>query len=285
MSAYEGLIAVLVLGLSIVMGLEIVRPYRKRGGIRWPNILLGAISHVIEKLVLPVGLGAIAMHWPYGLLHALTLPAAGAVVAGVLLLDAVKYGQHVLFHKVYFFWRFHRVHHSDHAIDASTALRMHPGQALVGMGVSLSAVLALGLPMLSVLIFALLHEIVLLFTHANLGISRNIDRMLRCVVVSPRMHWIHHSSEAPREHDHNYGICFPFWDWLFGTYIAESRAGEDGFAFGVDGQPVRVERLGDLLWLPVSWRQPMVSNRSGPTDGRDRSARGAEGGPNGPDRR
>ena len=168
------------------------------------------------------------------------LSAPVAIAVGVLL-DAVKYGQRLLFHKVYLFWRFHRVHHSDGAIDVCAALRIHPGQSVIGVGVSLLAVLVLGLPMLSVPIFAAMHEIVLLYTDANLGIGHCMDRWRRRVVVSPHMHWIHHSAVVPREHDHNYGICFVFWDRLFGTDIAESRAGEDRFAFGIDGQPVPVQ--------------------------------------------
>jgi len=108
------------------------------------------------------------------------------------------------------------------------------------------------LPMASVLAFAVLHELVLLLTHCNLPVPRKLDAAVRSVLVSPRMHWIHHSAVPPRELDHNYGICFSFWDRLFGTYLHRSRAG-DAIPFGVAGQPERPFGLAALFLMPLSW--------------------------------
>lgn len=254
MFAYVLTMSMLLIGLVILSSVEWLwplRPQTRRG--RWVNIVLGAISRVVTRAVLPIGLGAFAMHWHYGLLHILHLNPAVTVVLGVLLLDLVKYSQHILFHYVHFFWRFHRVHHSDLDLDATTALRFHPGQALISVGISFVAVMALGLPMLSILAFSLLHEAVLLITHTNLNFPKNLDGLIRFVFVSPRMHWIHHSAVAPRELDHNYGICFSFWDRLFGTYLPRSRVG-DYFPFGIEGQPDQSISLTQLLILPLRWR-------------------------------
>jgi sterol desaturase/sphingolipid hydroxylase (fatty acid hydroxylase superfamily) len=254
MSKFEFLMAVLLGGLVLLSLIERFRPRRPRPGkARWPNVALGVCSHVIGRAVVPVGLGAFAMHWRAGLLHAVALPLWLKVVLGVLMLDLVKYGQHVIFHTVPFFWRFHRVHHSDQHLDTTTAFRFHPGQTLISVGISVLAVMALGLPMGSVFAFALLHELILLTTHTNLDVAHRLDRGLRLVVVSPRMHWIHHSAAGPRELDHNFGICFSWWDRLFGTYRARSTVG-DLFAFGIEDQPDDASSFLHLLMLPIGWQ-------------------------------
>ncbi|HYW91583.1 MAG TPA: sterol desaturase family protein [Gammaproteobacteria bacterium] len=256
MSKYELLMFVLFGGWVLLSTIERLWPYRarpRRG--RWVNLAMGVCNYAVTRVALPVGLGAFAMHWHTGLLHVVPLPMWAKVAAGVLSLDLVMYGLHNLFHRVHFFWRFHRVHHSDRELDASTGFRFHPGQGLIMLGVMVLAVMAFGLPMLSVFVFALIHELVLLTTHANLGPPRWLDALVRMLFVSPRMHWIHHSAVAPRELDHNFGICFSWWDRLFGTYLARSSAGDD-FPFGIEDQPNDAASFLQMLLLPVRWWEP-----------------------------
>jgi sterol desaturase/sphingolipid hydroxylase (fatty acid hydroxylase superfamily) len=55
------------------------------------------------------------------------------------------------------------------------------------------------------------------------------------VLVSPRFHAYHHSVE-PDHANANYGFLFSFWDYLFGTAVAEqprpTRFGVDGLDMG-----------------------------------------------------
>ena len=254
MSKYEISMLVLFAGLSLLSVIERVWPYRSRPkGGRWVNVALGVCNQAVTRVALPVGLGAFAMHWHSGLLHLVALPMWAKIVIGVLLLDLVMYGLHNLFHRVPVLWRLHRVHHSDRELDATTGFRFHPGQGLIMLGVMALTVMVFGLPMLSVFAFAIIHELVLLTTHANLGPAPRVDRLIRMVFVSPRMHWIHHSAVAPRELDHNFGICFPWWDRLFGTYRARSTAGDD-FPFGIEDQPSDASGFLELLFMPFRWR-------------------------------
>ncbi len=248
------MLLVLFGGLILLSVTERVWPYRSRPrGGRWVNVAIGVCNQAVTRIALPVGLGVFAMRWHGGLLHVVPLPMWVKIVVGVLLLDLVMYGLHNLFHRVPLLWRFHRVHHSDRELDVTTGFRFHPGQGLIMLGVMTLTIMAFGLPMMSVFAFALIHELVLLATHANLGPARWLDRLIRMVVVSPRMHWIHHSAVAPRELDHNFGICFPWWDRLFGTYRARSTAGDD-FPFGVEDQPSDASGFLELLLLPFRWR-------------------------------
>ena len=49
-------------------------------------------------------------------------------------------------------------------------------------------------------------------SHIPLGYGR----LLEHIVISPRLHQIHHSVER-RHYDRNFGEIFALWDWMFGT--------------------------------------------------------------------
>jgi sterol desaturase/sphingolipid hydroxylase (fatty acid hydroxylase superfamily) len=48
------------------------------------------------------------------------------------------------------------------------------------------------------------------------------------------MHRIHHSEEMHEQYA-NLGDVFPFWDRLFGTYLAEPAAGREKMKVGLKG--------------------------------------------------
>jgi sterol desaturase/sphingolipid hydroxylase (fatty acid hydroxylase superfamily) len=106
-------------------------------------------------------------------------------------------------------------------------------------------VVALGPPVLSVLIFEIVLNGTSMFNHSNIRLSDRVDRALRPVIVTPDMHRVHHSSD-PAETDSNYGFNFAFWDRLFATYTRSPKLGHDGMEIGLaawrGGEPAR------LLW-------------------------------------
>ena len=55
-----------------------------------------------------------------------------------------------------------------------------------------------------------------LFHHSNLRLPIRLERWLNKVLVTPRMHGIHHSQVRP-ETNSNYGVVFPWWDRLHKT--------------------------------------------------------------------
>ena len=55
-----------------------------------------------------------------------------------------------------------------------------------------------------------------LFHHSNLRLPIRFERLLNRVLVTPRMHGIHHS-QVRRENNSNFGVVFPWWDWLHRT--------------------------------------------------------------------
>src|SRR5438270_12062803 len=89
--------------------------------------LAGAVMQWIE---VPVAfrLAELAAQHRHGLFYCAQLPSSARILAAIVLLDYTLYVWHVLTHRLGFLWRFHRVHHIDREMDASTAFRFHFGE-------------------------------------------------------------------------------------------------------------------------------------------------------------
>jgi sterol desaturase/sphingolipid hydroxylase (fatty acid hydroxylase superfamily) len=174
----------------------------------------------------------------YGLLNREAIPYWVRCVVAVLLLDLVRYGQHYLYHAVPALWRIHQVHHADPDYDWSTSLRFHPGEVLLTQGLYLMVILLLAPPPLAVLCLELVDVVENIFVHTNVAIPGWIDAGLRRWLVTPDMHRIHHSDQFS-EQNSNFGIVFPWWDRLFGTYRQEPAAGHDNMGVGLPEVDVR----------------------------------------------
>ena len=223
-------------------------------GRRWGvSIGLTVLMSVVVAAAFPVlsvGCAVLAERHGWGLLHRIALPGWIEFAVALLLLDLVRYLQHAMLHRVPLLWRLHRVHHSDPDYDCTTALRFHPVEALVSVGLQLAVVAALGASPMSVLASETLAIVVSMFAHANLRLRPAVDAMLRHVIVTPDMHRIHHSALAD-EVDSNFGGVFPWWDWLFGTYQAQPARGYERMTIGVaDIEPGQAASLPWLLASP-----------------------------------
>jgi len=153
----------------------------------------------------------------FGLLNLLRLPPAITIVTAILLLDGLLYLMHRANHKIGILWRFHRVHHSDPEMDATTAMRFHTGEILVSSALRLAVIPLLGITLWQLLVYESLMLPVILFHHSNINFPEKVDRWLRALIVSPAVHRVHHS-RAQVETDSNYSIVFSFWDRIWGTF-------------------------------------------------------------------
>jgi sterol desaturase/sphingolipid hydroxylase (fatty acid hydroxylase superfamily) len=170
----------------------------------------------------------------YGLLNRPALPYAVRFVLTILVLDFVRYVVHWTEHHVGWLWRVHQVHHSDPDFDVSTGFRAHPLEVLITQGATLAAVAILAPPPLAVLSYELMAAFESSFGHANLVLPHWLETRLRAVWVTPGMHRIHHSQDE-REQMRNLGDLFPWWDRLFGTYLARPAAGDASIVVGMRG--------------------------------------------------
>ena len=170
------------------------------------------------------------------------------VVFGVLALDLFAYLAHVLLHKSWVGWQFHRVHHSENAVDVTTTFRQHPGETVWRILWQLAAIVVFGIPLWIVIVYLILSSLNAQMEHANIRINTNLDRILRLVIVTPHMHKVHHSRDQ-KETDSNYSNIFSFWDRLFGTYTPEIDFRK--LHYGLDGFDVTERQtLRGLLRMP-----------------------------------
>lgn len=192
----------------------------------------------------------LAEHRDWGLFAFGVLPPWFRFVSGLLALDFAIYAQHLLFHKVPWLWRLHKVHHSDLAFDTTTAIRFHPLEIVLSMFYKMLLVAGLGLSPLTVLSFEVLLNACAQFNHGNVRLPRRTEQVLQWLLITPDLHRIHHSTEH-RETDSNFGFSVPWWDWWCGTYRAEPERGQSAMEIGLKEER-DASRLGlaALLLMP-----------------------------------
>ena len=249
-------VALLVAGCAVLWSLESLIPLYRAGDGRLrralPNVGLTVLLLLTNLALsfLAAGVAGFAVAHRAGLLFLLQLPAWMNAIAGIAALDLFAYAAHVLLHKSPFGWRFHRVHHSDEAVDVTTAFRQHPGESVWRVVWQLPAIVLFGLPLWVVVIYLAISAANAQLEHANVRLAAPLDRLLRLLFVTPNMHKVHHSRLQP-ETDSNYANIFSVWDRLFGTYT--SRTDFETLRYGLDDlDDASAKRLRGLLVLPFA---------------------------------
>lgn len=215
--ALIGLAAALVLA-------EVGRPLRRRQ--REPklrrmqrNAVIGALGAVAVQLceqpmVLPLARYVQRRQW--GLLRRSRLPAPVTTVLALVALDYTLYLWHVLVHRLPWLWRFHRVHHADLDLDASTAIRFHFGELIASVPWRAAQVALIGVDPRTLQLWQTLTLMSVMFHHSNVDLPEPVEHWLSAVFVTPRMHGIHHS-KAAEEMASNWSSGLSLWDRLHGT--------------------------------------------------------------------
>lgn len=183
---------------------------------------------------LALALAEVARQRNWGLLRALPLPAALRMFAGILLLDYTLYWWHFLTHRVPILWRFHQVHHLDREMDVTTGLRFHFGEITISIAFRALQILVIGPTPPIVAVWQVFLFLCVLFHHSNVRLPLWLERSLAKIVVTPRMHGIHHSIAAA-EVNSNWSSGLTVWDWLHATLRTEPP--QDALTLGVPGFP------------------------------------------------
>jgi len=221
---------------------------------RWrTNLSMVVLSSVVLRLLFPaaaVGAAIWSQANGWGLLRWAGVDPVLAGILAFVALDFAVWLEHVASHRIPLLWRFHRMHHADTGFDVTTGLRFHPVEILFSMLWKSAVVLALGPPVVAVLVFEIVLNGTAMFNHSNVRLPLHVDRKLRRRLVTPDMHRVHHST-IRRETDSNFGFNLPLWDRLFGTYNAQPAKGHEGMDIGLEqwrgSEPAS---LGWALWLP-----------------------------------
>ncbi|MDP9149339.1 MAG: sterol desaturase family protein [Myxococcota bacterium] len=215
-----------LLVLAILVGLvalERWRPLRKqvepslrREARNLTMAVIAGLSVAVVQTPLVLPLTTMVDLRRFGLLKLVPLPAAVEALLAVMLMDYTLYLWHVATHKSGFLWRFHEAHHLDLDLSTTTATRFHFGEMLLSMPYRAAQVVVLGVSPGAFAIWQTLTTIQILFHHANLKLPFVVERWLSLVIVTPRMHGIHHSV-VRAETDSNWSTIFSFYDRLHGT--------------------------------------------------------------------
>ena len=195
--------------------------------------------------------------WQFGLSYFYSLPLWIKSIIAFLILDYGNYVWHILNHKIPFLWRFHVVHHTDVDMDITTAFRFHFGELIGSVFFRGALTLLSGASPMLVLVYEIIFEAATQFHHSNWKLPFTFERKLNKLIVTPRMHGIHHSV-IKQETDSNYSVIFSFWDRLHRT--ARLNNLRDEVIVGVPSYNKPEElTIGFLLNLPFtkirSWKK------------------------------
>jgi sterol desaturase/sphingolipid hydroxylase (fatty acid hydroxylase superfamily) len=257
---------------GVLAWLERARPLRREvepkvvrvsRNLSFAAIAALTVQAIEMPLVLPLAAATTERRW--GVAQYVPGPPWIAAAVALLLLDYTLYVWHVLTHRVPFLWRLHVVHHADRDLDASTALRFHAAELAASVPWRAAQVVAIGVSPEVLLLWQSCVLASILFHHANVRLPPAVERALNLVVVTPRMHGIHHSNV--REHtDSNWSNLLSVWDRVHGTFRADVP--QEAITIGVPAyaRPDDVS-LAKVLALPFvdqppSWQPPADSRAS-----------------------
>jgi len=214
------------------------------------NLLIAApAGGVMQALETPIAfkLSEFAQSKRWGLLPRSHLPSAIDTVLGVLLLDYTLYWWHFLTHRVPGLWRFHQVHHLDQEMDATTALRFHFGEIAISVLFRAAQIVVIGPTPTTVAVWQVFLFLCILFHHSNVRLPVVFERRLARIVVTPRLHGIHHSI-APEEVNSNWSSGLSIWDLLHATLRTEVP--QQTLRLGVRGFLDEKDTVAQALTLP-----------------------------------
>ncbi|HEU4594905.1 MAG TPA: sterol desaturase family protein [Pyrinomonadaceae bacterium] len=177
---------------------------------------LGAAALALTERPLAARLTALVERRRWGLLQAARMPAWLEVLLASVLLDYTLYLWHVLTHRVPWLWRFHRMHHADLDLSATTALRFHFAELVLSVPWRSAQIVALGVSPRAFSAWQTALFLSVMFHHSNVRLPESLERRLGALVVTPRMHGIHHST-VREERDSNWSSGLALWDRLHGT--------------------------------------------------------------------
>lgn len=239
------------------------------------NVALAATAFALSALVvMPVvrrllDLGA---NERIGLFAQLELSGWAEAGVGFLLLDLSFYYWHLANHRVPLLWRFHNVHHMDPDLDVTTGARFHFGEIALSTLFRAAQIVVTGVSLPTFAAYEAALQAATLFHHSNVRLPIGFERLLSWLIVTPRMHGIHHS-ELEREANSNYSVVLSLWDRLHGSVRlnvsqAEIVVGVPGYASAED------RRLSTLFLAPFRRQRRHWFRADGSRPERAESARG-----------
>ena len=241
----------------VLIAAERRRPLRRVTQSKWRRVAVNIAFAAVGGIPLALAYGPIvigtaeqARRAGFGLVRWVRLPAAAQALLSFVLLDYTLWIWHLLNHRVPLLWRFHAAHHVDLDLDASTALRFHAGELVLSVPFRALQVALIGVDVPILLAWETVLLVATEFHHSNVRLPLRAERALRAVLVTPRMHGIHHSI-VPGEVNSNFGTLLTAWDRLHRTFVHGVPQGRIVIGLAEYRDP---ERLGLLRSLALPFR-------------------------------
>jgi len=151
------------------------------------------------------------------------VPKILSIILSFLFIDFFSYFSHWSFHKIPFLWSLHRLHHSDKSVDTITTFFHHPLERVADFFINVTIFVLFDIPVPVIFFYGLIASLHAPLTHFKILLPEKLNKILSYLIVTPNFHRIHHSLDM-KEGNSNFGIIFPFWDKLFGTYVSKTSA-------------------------------------------------------------
>jgi len=246
---------------AALLWLENRRPLRRRRQSKVArdarNLGMAALSATAIRMTerpLTARLTRLVEHRRWGLLKLMRLPRWVELPLAVVLLDYTLFVWHVLTHKVPFLWRFHQSHHVDLDMDATTAVRFHFAEMVLSVPWRAGQIVLIGTSPFALWLWQTLTLIEILFHHSNVELPFRVERWLCRLIVTPRMHGIHHSI-VQEETDSNWSTIFSFPDALHGTLRLNVPQQEVTIGVAAYQDPAELT-LGKIVAMPITHDRP-----------------------------
>ena len=252
------ILAVFLLLLLLETLIPLRRRKRARGRRLVINLCLTALSFGVGLAVVrPVALFGVSA-WVeanhFGLLLWSGLPFWMQFALGFLWMDLTFYWWHRANHVYPLLWRFHNVHHVDPDLDVSTSFRFHFGETLYSTAFRILQVGVAGIIPIIYLLYEFIFNLATMFHHSNLRFPLGVERWLNKIIVTPRMHGVHHSAVGA-ETNSNYSVIFRWWDYIYQTL--RLNVSQKEVIIGVPGYLSPPDNgVGRLIALPFTRQRP-----------------------------
>ena len=172
----------------------------------------------------------------------LNLPILIRITLYLVLADFGYYWAHRLMH-TRTLWRIHKWHHFPNYM-----YWLAGGRATIPHEFLIQTPYILAAPILEPAPWWVYTLVVIYLYLTNDWEHLNVSwggRWLEWLIVTPRFHHIHHSSN-PNHYNFNIGMVFTFWDRLFGTYLDPDTVDKKEIAFGIDDPPNPVRLIAGI---------------------------------------
>lgn len=214
------IIVLIVIFYSLEQLLNTQFQFKKRPQHLIHNILFLGVFYLLNLLwaiVIVYSIEWLNNH-QIGLYYLFEIPLWLKLVLGVMLFDFVTYWFHRMSHLTPVLWRFHRVHHSDTTMDASTFFRGHPIETFLWFGTSnIIAAGIFGLDLIALGLYFLVSTPFFFLEHSNIKFPVWLDKTFGLIFTTPNIHKVHHEQDQFYT-DSNFSDIFILWDRLFGTF-------------------------------------------------------------------